>query len=664
VRDADDLTVLRHSTAHIMAQAVCALWPGAKYAIGPPIDDGFYYDFDLPVQLSPEDLERIEAQMREIVAADQPFIREEVGREEALKRFGDQPYKKEIIERVGDPEAEAEGATGETITVYRNDGWQDLCLGPHIESTGRLGAFKLLSLAGAYWRGDENRPMLQRIYGTAWFSREELDDYLKRREEAERRDHRKLGRDLDLFSFPDELGSGLAVWHPRGGVFRKELEDFVRDLHLQRGYEIVASPHLARSVLWETSGHLEKYRENMYPAMEAPAGEYFVKPMNCPFHVLIYRSRTRSYRELPIRLSELGTVYRYERAGVLHGMLRLRGLTQDDSHIFCTPDQLVEEIVGVFDLTLEMHATFGFTDPVIALSTKPGQAIGEESMWQRATDALRSALEKSGLPFEVAEGEGAFYGPKVDFHFRDAIGRLWQLTTVQVDFALPERFDLEYMGEDNQRHRPVMVHRAILGSIERFSGVLIEHFAGAFPVWLAPEQVRVVPIADRHAPHARVLADSMRSGGLRVGVDDSRQTVAKKVREGQLMKVPYVLVVGDKEMESGSVSVRDRGGNEVRDIPIDTFVARVVEEDLSRSLSTGEVLDMATAALTSPAREAPPGEAKPAAKKKAATRKKAVTAKPPVKKKTVTKKSAARKKAAAPAKKRKPGSGRSPRRRS
>jgi threonyl-tRNA synthetase len=432
------------------------------------------------------------------------------------------------------------------------------------------------------------------------------------------------------------------VWHPRGGIFRKELEDFVRNLHLERGYEVVASPHLARSVLWETSGHLEKYRENMYPAMEAESAEYFVKPMNCPFHVLIYRSRTRSYRDLPMRLSELGTVYRNERAGVLHGMLRLRGLTQDDSHIFCTPDQLVEEIIGVFDLTLEIHKTFGFTEPVIALSTKPGQAIGEESMWQRATDALRAALEKSGLPFEVAEGEGAFYGPKVDFHFRDAIGRLWQLTTVQVDFALPERFDIEYTGEDNQRHRPVMIHRAILGSIERFSGVLIEHFAGAFPVWLAPEQVRVVPIADRHAPHARALADSMRAGGLRVGVDDSRQTVGKKIREGQLTKVPYVLVVGDKEMESATVSVRDRSGNEVRDIPLDTFISRVVEEDLTRSLVTGDVLDMETAALTSPKPKGP------------------VAKKPAVKKK----KPAVKKRAAAPKKTRKPSTGRSSKRRS
>jgi threonyl-tRNA synthetase len=619
MNEADELSVLRHSTAHVMAQAVCDLWPGAKYAIGPPIQDGFYYDFDLPTPLTPEDLDRIETRMREIVAEDQPFLREEVKREEALKRFAEQPYKVEIIESVGDPQAEAEGA-GETVTVYRNDGWEDLCLGPHVVSTGKLRAFKLLSLAGAYWRGDENRPMLQRIYGTAWLADEDLQDYLRRREEAERRDHRKLGRDLDLFSFPEELGSGLAVWHPRGGIFRKELEDFVRDLHLQRGYEVVNSPHVARSVLWETSGHLQKYRLNMYPAMEDESGDYFVKPMNCPFHVLIYRSRTRSYRDLPMRLSELGTVYRNERAGVLHGMLRLRGLTQDDSHIFCTPDQLIEEIVGVFDLTLEMHASFGFTDPVIALSTKPGEAIGEESMWERATEALRAALEKSGLPFDVAEGEGAFYGPKVDFHFRDALGRLWQLTTVQVDFALPERFDLEYMGEDNQRHRPVMIHRAILGSIERFSGVLIEHFAGAFPVWLAPEQVRIIPIADRHAQHARVLAESMRAGGLRVGVDDGRETVAKKVRDAQMMKVPYVLVVGDKEIESGTVSVRDRGGHEVRDIPLDTFISRVVEEDLARSVATGDVRDMEISALAAAKRKNAGAEKEPGTKK-AATKK-------------------------------------------
>jgi threonyl-tRNA synthetase len=588
--DERDLSVLRHSTAHVMAQAVCDLWPGARYAIGPPIEDGFYYDFDLDVSLTPDDLAKVEQRMREIVAEDQPFTREEVDRGEALREFAAQPYKLEIIETV----EESEGAAGDTVTIYRNGGWADLCLGPHVASTGKLGAFKLLSVAGAYWRGDEQRPQLQRIYGTAWFTEQELEDFLHRREEAERRDHRKLGRELDLFSFPDELGSGLAVWHPRGGIFRKVLEDYIRDLHLERGYEIVATPHIARSVLWETSGHLEKFRENMYPPMQDDATDYYAKPMNCPFHVLIYKSRTRSYRELPLRLSELGTVYRHERPGVLHGLLRIRGLTQDDSHIICTPDQLVDEILGVFDLTLEIHRTFGFTDPVVALSTRPsGMAIGDEAMWERATDVLRAALDRSGLAYEVAEGEGAFYGPKVDFHFRDAIGRLWQLTTVQCDFALPERFDMEYMGEDNQRHRPVMVHRAILGSIERFTGVLVEHYAGAFPLWLAPEQVRIIPIADRHAEHAHDLAGRIRERGLRVGVDDSRQTVGRKIREAQLLKVPYTLVVGDKEIEAGTVAVRDRAGTEMRGVPFEAFVTRAVEESRSRAVETAEIETLA-----------------------------------------------------------------------
>src|SRR5947208_1261599 len=397
-------------------------------------------------------------------------------------------------------------AGAERVSVYRNDGWVDLCLGPHVPSTSRLGAFKLLSVAGAYWRGDEHRPQLQRIYGTAWPAQEQLDDYLHRLEEAERRDHRRLGQQLDLFSSPDELGPGLWVWHPRGGIFRKELEDYVRDLHLARGYDLVQTPHVARSVLWETSGHLEKYAENMYPPMRDEHTDYYVKPMNCPFHVLVYKSRTRSYRELPMRLAELGTIYRDERLGTLHGLLRIRGGTQDDSHIICTPDQLVDEILRVFDLTFEIHRTFGFSEPIINLSTLPGQTILEEEMASRATEALTMALDRSGLEWTEAEGEGTFYGPKVDFHFRDAIGRLWQLTTVQCDFALPERFDMEYMGEDNQRHRPVMIHRAILGTIERFAGVRIEHYAGAFPTWLGLEQVRVVPIADRHSDHARALA--------------------------------------------------------------------------------------------------------------------------------------------------------------
>jgi threonyl-tRNA synthetase len=583
--DRPDLEVLRHSTAHVMAQAVCDLWPGAKYAIGPPIEDGFYYDFDLPEQLTPEDLPRIEARMREIVAADQPFTREEVGRDEALRRFADNPYKVEIIEGV----EEAEGAGGEKVSIYRNDGWADLCLGPHVESTGKLSAFRLLSLAGAYWRGDENRQQLQRIYGTAWFTEEELEEYLRRREEAEKRDHRKLGPQLDLFSFPEELGAGLAVWHPKGGVFRKQIEDYLRDLHLARGYDLVVSPNLARSVLWETSGHLEKYAELMYPPMHADAADYYAKPMNCPFHVLVYKSRTRSYRDLPLRLSELGAVYRYEKPGVLHGMLRLRGFTQDDSHIICTPDQLIDEILAVFDITLEILGTFGFKEPVITLSTRPGEAIGDETMWQRATEALRAALDKSGMAYEVAEGEGAFYGPKVDFHFRDAIGRLWQLTTVQCDFALPERFAMEYMGEDNQRHRPVMIHRAILGSIERFSGVLIEHYGGAFPLWLSPVQVRVIPIASRHEGYAGKVADRLQGAGLRAEVDDSRETLNKKVRDAQLQKVPYVLVVGDKEAEAGSVAVRDRAGVEKRGVPLEAFLAQTVSENESRAVETGDV---------------------------------------------------------------------------
>ncbi|HJP65334.1 MAG TPA: threonine--tRNA ligase, partial [Actinomycetota bacterium] len=579
--DPDGLRVLRHSTAHVMAQAVCDLYPGAKYAIGPPIEDGFYYDFELPESLTPEDLARIEQRMRAIAAEGQAFVREELDRGAALERFADQPYKKEII----DTAQADEGALGDRFSVYRNDGWADLCLGPHVPTTRDLGAFKLLSLAGAYWRGDEHRQQLQRIYGTAWATQEDLDAHLHRLEEAERRDHRKLGRQLDLFSFPDDVGAGLALWHPRGGILRRQLEDFVREVHVRRGYDLVSTPHLARAGVWSTSGHLAKYRQNMYPAMhEEEGGEYFAKPMNCPLHVLIYRSQTRSYRDLPMRLAELGTVYRYERPGTLHGLLRIRGLTIDDAHIFCRPDQLVDEILGVFDLTLEVHQTFGFTDPLIELSTRPGEAIGNEEMWAKATDTLRQALDQSGMEYRVAEGEGAFYGPKVDFHFRDAIGRLWQLTTVQCDFALPERFDIEYTGEDNERHRPVMIHRAILGSLERFTGVLIEHYAGAFPLWLAPEQVRLVPVADRHAEHARGLAGRLEERGLRAAVDDSRETVPKKIRAAELMKIPYTLVVGDKEIEAGTVAVRGRVGKEVRGVSFEPFVDAAATEAGSRSL--------------------------------------------------------------------------------
>jgi threonyl-tRNA synthetase len=583
--DEDGLHVLRHSTAHVMAQAVCDLHPGARYAIGPAIEDGFYYDFELAEPLSSDDLPAIEARMRELVAADLPFVREDVARAVALERLSDQPYKVEIIHGLDDDAVEGEAAGGDSVTLYRNGDWADLCLGPHVPSTGRLGAFRLTNVAGAYWRGDEQRPMLTRIYGTAWATDEDLDAYLTRLEEAEKRDHRKLGRQLDLFSSPDELGPGLWIWHPRGGIFRKELEDYVRDLHLERGYDLVVTPHIARSVLWETSGHLAKYADNMYPPMQTDTGDYYVKPMNCPFHVLVYKSQVRSYRDLPMRLSELGTIYRHERLGALHGLLRIRGGTQDDSHIICTPDQLIDEILKVFELTFEIHATFGFGDPIVNLSTLPGQTILDETMAARATEALVMALDKSGMPYTEAAGEGTFYGPKVDFHFKDAIGRLWQLTTVQCDFALPERFDMEYTGDDNDRHRPVMIHRAILGTLERFSAVLIEHYAGAFPLWLSPEHMRFVPVADRHVEYCEGLASRAMDAGLRPFIDDSNETVGKKIRASQLMKAPYTLVVGDRDIEAGTYTVRDRDGNETPGLAFEDIVAALTDEVRSRALT-------------------------------------------------------------------------------
>jgi threonyl-tRNA synthetase len=567
--------VFRHSAAHVMAQAVCDLFPGARYAIGPSIADGFYYDFDVGRPFTPEDLEKIEARMRELIEADQPFVREELARDDALSLFADQPFKREIIEGVD----ESEGAGSAAITIYRNDGWADLCRGPHVERTGAVPAFKLLRVAGAYWRGDERNPMLQRIYGTAWESQEALADYLHRLEEAAKRDHRRLGRELDLFSFPDELGGGLIVWHPKGGQLRKALEDFVRDINLSRGYVPVFTPHIARGEVWETSGHLKQYAENMYPPMDLEGVDYYVKPMNCPFHVFVYRSRTRSYRDLPLRLFELGTVYRNERAGVLHGLLRIRGFTQDDSHIFCRRDQLEAEIIGAMELTLDTHAALGFGEPRIELSTKPGKAIGNEEMWAEATAALRGALEQWGKPYEVAEGEGAFYGPKIDFHFPDAIGRHWQLTTIQVDFALPEAFQLEYAaGEDNALARPVMIHRAILGSIERLTGVLIEHYGGAFPAWLAPVQVVICPVADRHSDHCNEVADGMRARGIRVEVDNRREKIGHKIRDAKLQKVNYVLVIGDKDLEGKTAGVNPRDGEEKRGLPLDEFTENLLAE--------------------------------------------------------------------------------------
>jgi threonyl-tRNA synthetase len=566
--------VLRHSTAHVMAQAVTDLFPGAKYAIGPPIADGFYYDFELPggAHFSDDDLERIEARMREIVAQSQPFEREELSKDEGLRVFADQPYKVEIIEAV-DP---SEGAEGGVVSAYRNDGWVDLCRGPHVPTTARLGAFKLMKVAGAYWRGDEHKPMLQRIYGTAWESEKALKEHLHRLEEAERRDHRKLGVELDLFSFPDELGAGLAVWHPKGAIVRKVMEDFSRAEHERADYQFVFSPHIARSNLWETSGHLNFFAEGMYPPMELEGAKYYPKPMNCPFHILIFKSHTRSYRDLPIRYFEFGTVYRFERSGVLHGLLRTRGFTQDDSHIFCTREQIIPELTSLLGFVLEVLRAFGFEEFEADISTRPENAsYGSDEEWRMATDALFEAIQASGLPYQVAEGEGAFYGPKIDVHVRDAIGRRWQLSTLQVDFQEPQRFDLSYVGADNHPHRPIMIHRALFGSIERFFGILVEHYAGAFPVWLSPIQARVLPVAGEHEPYAFRIADRLKAEGFRADVQSAAEKLGNRVRKGKTEKIPYVLVVGDDDVAAGTFGVNARDKAVERGVHVDDFVERL-----------------------------------------------------------------------------------------
>ncbi|MGQ0847753.1 MAG: threonine--tRNA ligase [Actinomycetota bacterium] len=545
--------VLRHSAAHVLAQAVLDLYPGARFAIGPPIEDGFYYDFDVGRAFAPEDLSRIEARMAEIIAEDQPFERQTVGRAEALRIFADQPFKREIIENV-DPE---QVAAGQEVTLYRNRQFVDLCRGPHVPSTGRLEAVKLLRSAGAYWRGDETREQLQRIYGTAWEDKKALDDYLHRLAEAEKRDHRRLGPDLDLYSFPTELGAGLSIWHPKGGMLRKLVEDHSRRLHERYGFEFVFSPHLAREVLWNISGHLDYYAENMYPGMEVDENEHYrVKPMNCPFHILIYKSRGRSYRELPMRLSELGAVYRRERSGVVHGLLRARGFTQDDSHTFCRGDQLGEELALHLDFVLAWLRDFGFKDFEADLSTKPENSVGDTADWLAAEAELQRSLEDRGIPFRIAAGEGAFYGPKIDVHVKDVIGRRWQMSTIQVDFNLPARFDLEYATSENQPARPIMIHCAKAGSLERFLGVLVEHYAGAFPVWLAPVQVTVIPVADRHDDYGNKVTAVFGEAGLRVELDRSSDTVGEKIRRALTGKHPYVVVVGDKDVESGTVGLR------------------------------------------------------------------------------------------------------------
>jgi threonyl-tRNA synthetase len=587
VRTDDGLHVLRHSTAHVLAQAVCRLYPGTRLGIGPAIADGFYYDLAIPEHVSADDLPRIEEEMRRIVSEDQPFIREDVDHDEALRRLVEQPFKREIVEGLAGAEAAGDVETGaETASFYRNDGWEDLCLGPHVPSSGRLGAFTLTAVGGAYWRGDEKNPQLTRIYGTAWATQEDLEAYLHRLEEAERRDHRKLGLELDLFSFPEEIGSGLAVFHPRGGLVRLIMEDYSRKRHVEGGYEFVNSPHITKRNLFETSGHLDWYADGMFPPMELDGGtEYYLKPMNCPFHILIFRARTRSWRELPLRLFEFGSVYRYEKSGVVHGLTRVRGMTQDDAHIFTTKDQMGEELQSLLGFTLSLLRDYGLEDFYLELSTKPEEKfVGSDEEWEEATEALRQAALAMDLDVVMDIGGGAFYGPKISVQARDAIGRTWQMSTIQVDFQMPQRFDLHYAGDDGRRHRPIMIHRALFGSIERFFAVLTEHYAGAFPLWLAPEQLRLIPVADRHADTCRELASKARTAGLRVEVDDTKQSVGKKIRAAQLMKTPYMVVVGDRDLEAGTFTVRARSGVETGGVGFDALVAALVEEASTRSL--------------------------------------------------------------------------------
>ena len=575
--------VLRHSTAHVLAQAVVQLFEGAKFSIGPAIEDGFYYDFELPNNktFSDADLVAITERMQQIVAADQPFVRSEMSADDALKVFSDQPYKCEIIQRVTKGDADSvdalEAGSADAVSVYRNsDSFVDLCRGPHVPSTSRLGHFALMKVAGAYWRGNEKGPMLQRIYGTAWESKSALAEHLHRLEEAEKRDHRRLAVEMDLLSFPQELGGGLAVWHPKGGIVRKLMEDYSRERHQNGGYKFVFTPHLANSHLFETSGHLQFYKDGMYPPMEMDNGTYYPKPMNCPMHCLIYRDRQRSYRELPLRLFELGTVYRYERAGTLHGLLRIRGFTQDDSHIFCTEEQMADEIASLLDFVLSVLRRFGFSDFDFKLSTRnEDKSVGSDEIWQKSTDALREALNRHGLQFTVAPGDAAFYGPKIDIDVRDAIGRKWQLSTIQCDFNLPERFGLEYIATDNSRKRPIMLHRALFGSIERFFGVLLEHYGGAFPTWLAPVQVRVLAVASAHEEYAAKVVQQLVEDGYRVDQLVADEQLGKRIRASKLERIPYVLVVGDDDVANSTVGVNPRGGDVRRDVPMNEFLRQL-----------------------------------------------------------------------------------------
>jgi len=568
VSDSEKLEIMRHSAAHVLAEAVQSIFPEAKFGIGPAIENGFYYDFDLPRPLTPDDLSLIEARMKEIITANVPFIRQEVTKKKARALFAAQPYKLELIDEIPD----------EKVGLYRQGSFLDLCRGPHVGSTGEIKAFKLLSIAGAYWRGDEHRPMLQRVYGVAFDTEEALADYLKKLDEAAKRDHRKLGKELDLFSLHEEAGPGLVHWHPKGAVIRRVIEDFWKDEHIKRGYDLVYTPHIAKLDLWKTSGHWEFYRDYLYSPMEVEGQEYIIKPMNCLGHILIYKTSQHSYRELPLRYAELGTVYRYERSGVLHGLSRVRGFTQDDAHIFCRFDQLEDEVAGVLDLARFMIDTFGFTNYQVLLSTRPGKYAGTIKIWDEATETLRQALIRQGLTYTEDPGEGVFYGPKIDIKFEG-----WQGPTIQVDFNLPQRFNVTYIGDDGQEHLVAMVHRTVLGSMERFLASLIEHYGGAFPIWLAPVQVMVIPVADRHLDYARRLGDELKSEGVRVGVDARSETVNLKIRQAQLDKIPCMLVVGDREVAASTVSVRLRRGEQLASPTFARFKQSIREAIVSRA---------------------------------------------------------------------------------
>jgi len=573
-KDPDGIEIVRHSTAHVMAAAVKELFPEARITIGPPIANGFYYDFDVETPFTPGDLERIERKMAEIVRQDLPFEREVVSRADASARFPGEPYKEELLSEI--PE--------ENVSLYRLGNFLDLCRGPHVPSSGKIGAYKLMNTAGAYWRGDSKNRMLTRIYGAAFATKEELESHLRMLEEVRRRDHRKIGKELDLFSVNEEIGPGLILWHPKGAMVRRIMEDFWRSEHERAGYDLVFSPHVARLDLWRTSGHLDYYRQSMFSPIEVEGQDYQLKPMNCPFHIQIYKSKMRSYRDLPVRYAELGTVYRYEPSGTLHGLLRVRGFTQDDAHLFLRPEQLDEEIFSLLDFTLFVLRRFGFDRYDIFLSTRPEKYAGTLEHWAMAEEALKGALERKGLPYEVDPGEGVFYGPKIDIKIQDMLGRSWQCSTIQVDFNNPERFDVSYIGDDGNSQRAIMIHRALMGSLERFFGVLVEHYAGAFPAWLAPVQVDLLPVADRHVEYALDLVAALRDSGFRAEVDSRNEKLGYKIRESQLQKVPYALVVGDREMSERLVSPRRLGGIQLPAMPLDEFLEVIRKE--TRNLET------------------------------------------------------------------------------